>query len=99
MDARHPACISFWLVLWSGREAGVLYLFSWFWAWSPHMLARIRVPNPQDSRGAQEMVHAGAWEGLGHSLELGLGLVGRDVPEMALPAPQGAAGPGEAGRP
>lgn len=25
------------------------------------------------------MAHAGAWEGLGHSLELGLGLAGHDV--------------------
>ena len=64
------------------------------------MLARIRVPNPQDSGGAQEMAHAGAWEGLGYLLELGLGLVGCDVvPEMALRAPQGAAGPGKEGRP
>ena len=64
------------------------------------MLARIKAPDPQSSGGTPEMAHAGAWEGLGHSLELGLGLAGHDVvPEMALPAPQGAPGPGEAGRP
>jgi len=56
------------------------------------------VPNPQDSGGTQEMAHAGAWEGLGYSVELGLGLVGCDVlPEMALCVPQGAAGPGKEG--
>lgn len=69
----------------------------------PHVLARIWMPNAQDSGSAGGGSHwslGGAWLSAGAVLGLGDGFAGGDVvSEAALPALRGGPGPGEAGWP